>query len=69
MYSSFEISLGNNKVEDICTAPDRISPTKVCALVSAVVVVNSRLFVTPNEKRLSDALPKLVKRTDAGGVR
>ena len=48
MYSSFEIGLGNNKVEDICTAPDRISPTKVCALVSAVVVVNSRLFVTPN---------------------
>ena len=48
MYSSFEIGLGNNKVEDICTAPDRVSPTKVCALVSAMVVVNSRLFVTPN---------------------
>ena len=48
MYSSFEIGLGNNKVEGICTDPDRISPTKVCALVSAVVVVNSRLFVTPN---------------------
>ena len=48
MYSSFEIGLGNNKVEYICTDPDRISPTKVCALVSAVVVVNSRLFVTPN---------------------
>ena len=28
--------------------PDGIAPAKVCALVSAVVVVNSRLFVTPN---------------------
>ena len=40
--------LANNEAKNICTVPDRIALTKACALVSAVVVVNSRLFVTPN---------------------
>ena len=33
---------------DLFVCPDGIASAKVCALASSVVVVNSRLFVTPN---------------------